>query len=140
MFADWLRAFGGEENREPRRMVEQVRDWINANAPSRLADWRRKSDDHAPRTENQAGWRRPTKESTHLPNEEQVFEYLIYPGAFRTELANGFDPEQVAKELARRGYLEHDKNRLMVKVREPGAAKPTWFYLVTPAIKGGDDD
>jgi len=140
MFADWLRAFGGEENREPRRMVEQVRDWINANAPSRLADWRRKSDDHAPRTENQAGWRRPTKDTAHLASDEQVFEYLIYPGAFRTELANGFDPEQVAKELVRRGYLDHDKSRLKVRVREPGAAKPTWFYLVTPAIKGGDDD
>jgi len=140
MFADWLRAFGGEENREPRRMVEQVRDWINANAPSRLADWRRKSDDHAPRTENAAGWRRPTKDTTNLTNDEQVFEYLIYPGAFRTELANGFDPEQVAKELARRGCLEHDKGRLMTKVREPGAAKPAWFYLITPAIKGGDDD
>lgn len=140
MFTDWLQSFGGEENREPRRMVEQVRDWINANAPSRLADWRRKSDAHAPRTENQAGWRRPTKDTAHLTNDEQVFEYLIYPGAFRAELANGFDPEQVAKELARRGCLEHDKARLMVKVREPGAAKPAWFYLITPAIKGGEDD
>jgi uncharacterized protein (DUF927 family) len=140
MFADWLHSFGGEENREPRRMVEQVRDWINANAPSRLADWRRKTDDHAPRTENAAGWRRLTKETANLANDEQVFEYLIYPGAFRAELANGFDPEQVAKELARRGCLEHDKARLMVKVREPGAPKPAWFYHITPAIKGGDDD
>lgn len=140
MFDDWLHSFGGEENREPRRMVEQVRDWINANAPSRLADWRRKSDDHAPRTENQAGWRRPTKDTTNLPNDDQVFEYLIYPGAFRTELANGFDPEQVAKELARRGYLEHAERRLQVKVREPGAAKPIWFYLITPAIKSVGDD
>lgn len=142
MFADWLCTFGGEENREPRRMVEQARDWINANAPSRLADWRRKADDHAPRTENQAGWRRPTKETASLISEEQVFEYLIYPGAFRDELAAGFDVTQVAKELARRGFLlvrDEKKKRLQVSVREPGAAKPSWFYLITAEIKGGDE-
>jgi putative DNA primase/helicase len=34
-------AYGGEENREPRKMVEQVQTWIQANAGTRLEDWRR---------------------------------------------------------------------------------------------------
>jgi uncharacterized protein (DUF927 family) len=135
IFGEWLAVFGGEENSEPRRMLEQVRDWLNANAQSRLADWRRKSDDHAPRTENQAGWRKPTRETEGLPAAEQVFEFLIYPGAFRSGLANGFDYLQVAKELSRRGFLDHRPGRFTKSEREPGAAKPGWFYCIKSEIK-----
>jgi hypothetical protein len=93
MFKDWLHAFGGEENREPRKMVEQVQAWIQAHAGARLEDWRRPSvvDSHAPRTMNRAGWKRPTAETAALHEKDQVFEYLIYPTVFKQELC-GFDP------------------------------------------------
>lgn len=138
MFKDWLETFGGEENREPRKMVEQARAWIQAHSAGRLEDWRRPgvSDSHAPRTMNRAGWRRPTKETAAGPEANHVLEYLIYPAAFKAELCAGFDPSQVARELHQRGLLERSKDRLMVKAREPGASQPSWFYLLTPAILG----
>lgn len=140
MFKDWLHAFGGEENREPRRMVEQVQAWIQAHSGARLEDWRRPAttDTHAPRTMNRAGWRRPTAETKDRErSDEHVFEYLIYPAVFKSELCNGFDPHQVAQELAKRGLLRRDEKRMTIKAREPGAEKPGWFYLLKPAILEG---
>jgi len=141
MFADWLRAFGGEEDREPRKMLEQVQAWIQANAGTRLEDWRRPSvtDTHAPRTMNRAGWKRPTKETASLNEADHVFEYLIYSTPFRGELCSGFDPAQVAKVLAARGLLVRDGAHLQCKAREPGAAKPGRFYLLAPSILEGLD-
>ncbi|HQX06126.1 MAG TPA: DUF927 domain-containing protein, partial [Zoogloea sp.] len=146
MFRDWLTAYGGEENREPRKMVEQVQTWIQANAGTRLEDWRRPSvvDSHAPRTMNRAGWRRPTKETASLSERDHVFEYLVYPAVFREDLCNGFDPKQVTKELVKRGLLqttqEGDKTRHQVKVREPGAEGPGWMFCFKPCVLEWDAD
>lgn len=146
MFRDWLTAYGGEENREPRKMVEQVQTWIQANSGTRLEDWRRPSvvDSHAPRTMNRAGWRRPTKETASLSERDHVLEYLVYPTVFREELCNGFDPKQVTKELVKRGLLqttqEGDKTRHQVKVREPGAEGPGWMFCFKPCVSEWDAD
>lgn len=139
LFRDWLQAFGGEENREPRKMVEQVQAWIQAHAGTRLEDWRRPSvsDSHAPRTMNRAGWRRPTAETASLNEADHIFEYLIYPQAFKAELCAGFDPAQVAKELDRRGLLKRDGRHMTTKAREPGGAGTSRFYLLASTILSG---
>ena len=144
MFKDWLHVFGGEEDREPRKMLEQVQAWIQAHAGARLEDWRRPSisDTHAPRTMNRAGWKRPTKDTAFLNEKDHVFEYLIYPAVFKAELCAGFDPSQVAKHLVLRGLLIRSETHMTVKTREPGAANPGRFYLLSPGIleglSGGD--
>jgi len=146
MLKDWLTAYGGEENREPRKMVEQVQTWIQANAGTRLEDWRRPSvvDSHAPRTMNRAGWRRPTKDTAALSERDHVFEYLVYPAVFREELCNGFDPKQVTRELVKRGLLqttqEGENARHQVKVREPGAGGSSWMFCLKPGVLEWDSD
>ncbi len=142
LFLEWVKAFGGEGNQEPRRMVEQVREWLQRNAPSRLEDLRRSNaeDTHAPRVENRAGWKRPTKDTEAFPEKEQVQEFLIYPAIFKGELAQGFDYEQVAQELARRGFVERKPGRFTVQARVPGLDKPQRFFLIKPAILEGDAD
>lgn len=145
IFKDWLRAFGGEENREPRKMVEQVRAWVQANAIGRLEDMRRPAvgDSHAPRTMNRAGWRRPTAATKDMAEADQVMEYLIYPEPFKAELCRGFDPKQVAEVLHQKGMLQRSKSsaHVTVQAREPGAANPVRLYLLTPALlEGGEDD
>jgi len=143
MFKDWLHAFGGEENREPRKMVEQVQAWIQAHAGARLEDWRRPSisDTHAPRTMNRAGWKRPTKETASLNEPDHVFEYLIYPAVFKGELCNGFDPAQVAKVLLAEGLLEHgDGRNIPIKAREPGVDGTSRLYCIKPAVFGWGED
>jgi putative DNA primase/helicase len=143
MFKDWLHAFGGEENREPRKMVEQVQAWIQAHAGARLEDWRRPSisDTHAPRTMNRAGWKRPTKDTAFLNEKDHVFEYLIYPEVFKRELCNGFDPAQVVKELLKAGLLERgDGKNIPVKVREPGAGGFSRLLCINPGVLGWGSD
>ncbi len=145
MFKDWLHAFGGEENREPRKIVGHVQAWIQAHAGARLEDWRRPSvvDSHAPRTMNRAGWKRPTAETACFNEKDQVFEYLIYPAVFKGELCNGFDPAQVTKELLKAGVLERgDGRNITVKVREPGAGGTSRLYCIKPDLLewGADHD
>lgn len=145
MFKDWLHAFGGEQNLEPRKMVEQVQAWIQAHAGARLEDWRRPSvvDSHAPRTMNRAGWKRPTAETKDFEEKYQVFEYLIFPAVFKGELCNGFDPAQVTKELLKAGVLERgDGRNITVKVREPGAGGTSRLYCIKPDLLewGADHD
>ena len=142
MLREWVKAFGGEGNQEPRRMVEQVREWLQRNAPSRLEDVRRSNaeDSHAPRVENRAGWKRPTSNTKDLPAGQQVQEFLIYPAVFKSEIAEGFEYRQVAQELSKRGFLEHSPGRLTVQARVPGLEKPAWFFLIRPAIQEGEGD
>ncbi len=142
MFKDWLQAFGGEENREPRKMIEQAAAFFQAHGVGRFEDWRRPSisDSHAPRTMNRAGWRRPTKETENLKEADQVFEYLVYPAVFKSEVCSGFDPKQVAKVLHDRGMLKRGDGHMTVQAREPGTSKPSRFYCITADVLGGGDD
>ncbi|MGL6080636.1 DUF927 domain-containing protein [Methyloversatilis discipulorum] len=142
IFKDWLQAFGGEENREPRKMIEQAAAFFQLHGVGRFEDWRRPSisDSHAPRTMNRAGWRRPTKETENLKEADQVFEYLVYPAVFKSEVCSGFDPKQVAKVLHDRGMLKRGDGHMTVQAREPGTSKPSRFYCITADVLGGGDD
>ncbi len=144
LFKDWLQAFGGEENREPRKMVEQVRAWIQAHAVGRLEDLRRPAvgDSHAPRTMNRAGWRRPSAATQGFAEADQVFEYLVYPEAFKSELCRGFDPKQVAEVLHDKGMLQRSRSspHMTIQVREPGVANPARFYLILSSILEADSE
>lgn len=44
-------------------------------------------------------------------------EYLLFPGVFRAEVCLGHDPQAVAKELDRRGFLLREPLSLMIKPR-----------------------
>lgn len=148
VFKEWIAAFGGEGNQEPRRMAEQVREWVQRYAHTRLADMRRSwvDDTHTARPADCGGWKRPTKETAAQDQKEHVFEYLIYPSVFEAELCKGFNPAQVVQELERRGMLTRPhagsdgKRRWKVQAREPGAEKPSRFYLLTPRILEGEED
>ncbi|MEN9490124.1 MAG: hypothetical protein RJA63_573 [Pseudomonadota bacterium] len=148
VFEEWVSAFGGETNQEPRRMVAQVREWIQRYAHTRLADMRRSwvDDTHTARPADCGGWKRPTKETATLSQSEHVFEYAIYPAVFNGELCKGFDPVQVARELRRVGLLEcppvgkDGKHRLQVNMREPGAKNTSRFFLIGPSILEGEED
>jgi putative DNA primase/helicase len=144
MLKAWVRAYGGEQNREPRKMVAQVQAWVQANSVGRLEDMRRPcvGDTHAPRVMNRAGWKRPTEETRPLPDREHVLEYLIYPEFFRAELCQGFDHKQVVGELVKRDLLVKTKgasDRHTIKVREPGAG-PANFYALAPSILEWSED
>lgn len=92
-FAAWLAARGTKGAAEPAAMIAQVRAFLEAHGESRFTTWDMPTDT---RTVNRAGFRR------HMPDGP---EYYIEREAFRRELAQGFDPAQVARVLADVGAL-----------------------------------
>lgn len=147
LFREWLRKWGGEQNLEPRMMVTQVRSFLQAHGALRFSDMRRSSetDPHVVRTAGRVGWRRLTKETEHLDPIDYVFEYLIYPASFKSEICAGLDHKRVAEVLHERGFIHQGKradgrHHFQQQAREPGVGRPSWFYVVSSAIFEGDDD
>lgn len=136
-------------------MMLQVRRFLELNGEGRFAWWHRAADDHSPKTLNRAGFRRligddgkPIRsEADHQrefgermstrDGEHTQVEYIVLREVFRREVCQGFDPDQVAKLLQRRGHLEHEADRLTIKHRLPGMGKAPCYHL-KPSIF--DDD
>jgi putative DNA primase/helicase len=64
---------------------------------------------------------------------DALVEYLVFPEAFRREVAKGFDVQAVADLLRKRGHLKHETGRLTIRQRLPGTDKAP-VYLVKPSI------
>lgn len=135
-FESWLSQRGGEGNQEERAMLAQVRGFLERHGEGRFTDWGRPvaKDDHAPRVQNRAGWRRRVEGESSLPDEATT-EYLVYPEVFREEVCKGFNASAVAKLLAARGYLKTEPNggKLSPKFKPPGESHQR-MYHVLPSI------
>lgn len=135
-FDAWLAQRGGEGNQEERAMLAQVRGFLERHGEGRFTDWGRPvaKDDHAPRVQNRAGWRRRVEGESTLPDEATT-EFLIYPQVFKEEVCKGFNATAVAKLLAARGYLKAEPNggKLAPKFKPPGEAHQR-MYHVLPVI------
>ena len=92
-FKAWLAGRGTKGAAEPHAMLAQVRGFLEAHGESRFTAW---DAPDAVRTVNRAGFR---KQATDGP------EYFIEREVFRRELAQGFDPTQVARSLIDAGAL-----------------------------------
>lgn len=127
----WLRARGSTGSSDTDAAINQVAAFIESQGASRFqAD--------AANTEkviNRAGF---------LARDEggNIKDYYILPEVFRREVCAGFDPENVARVLLDRGFLEPGgKGRLQKKPRIPGLGT-VWVYAVKPSIlgRGGEDN
>lgn len=135
-FEAWLAQRGGEGNQEERSMLAQVRGFLERHGEGRFTDWGRPvaKDDHAPRVQNRAGWRRRVEGESTLPDEATT-EYLVYPQVFKEEVCKGFNATAVAKLLAARRYLKAEPNggKLAPKFKPPGESHQR-MYHVLPSI------
>lgn len=135
-FESWLSQRGGEGNQEERAMLAQVRGFLERHGEGRFTDWGRSvaKDDHAPRVQNRAGWRRRVEGKSSLPDEATT-EYLVYPTVFKEEVCKGFNASAVAKLLAVRGYLKTEPSggKLAPKFKPPGESHQR-MYHVLPSI------
>ena len=86
----WIEARpGGTGLSEGAQMLRQMRGWFALHGEARFTDWSRADDDHAPKTMNRAGWRKPIKTTTGLEVWTGV-EWYCLPDVFRTEACKGF--------------------------------------------------
>ncbi len=127
-FADWLASRGGAGNVEHTAMVNQVVDFIQRHAESRLTWWHRALDDHKPNTINRAGFKKQiTKDGTPINSnqdfhkaygdamhpkdaEEAGIEYYFFADVFKNEICKGFSHKAVADLLMQRGCLVPSKS------------------------------
>lgn len=127
-FNDWLTSRGGAGDIEHDRMLELLPNFIQVNGDSRFAWAHRAMDDHAPKTINQAGFKRmvskggnPIKSNADFhrefgdtihPEERDgsSIEYYLLPKVFKDEVCKGYDARLVAAKMAELGVLEKDKD------------------------------
>ena len=66
-FNAWIEARpGGIGMSEEAQMLRQMRGWFGLHGEARFTHWNRADDDHAPKTMNRAGWRKPIETTTGL--------------------------------------------------------------------------
>lgn len=150
-FEAWIATRGGSGASEVTAMLKQVKGFIEQQGEGRFSWWHRAADDRAAKTLHRVGIRRLVNEQGEpIKTDGQHFaefgdsmppamgddvrvEYFIFPEAFRTEVAAGFDPQAVARVLLEHGYLKAEPGRLTVKPRLPGAG-PSRCFHVLPTI------
>ena len=123
-FASWLtgRVAGGDDQRG----VDQVRSFLKLQGATRFAALGARAGAVTAPAFNPrcAGFRAANAAA-----------YLIFPEVFRSEICRGFDSSAVARALAARGYLEHERGRHTKAARLPGLGK-TRIYSVKTSILG----
>jgi putative DNA primase/helicase len=128
-FSAWLESFGGDGNREERKILEQVRAFFEAHGNSRfevdIDDKKRKPTTPEPlRVFNRVGFRRT--------GEDGAVDFRVLPESFKNEICDGLDPKAVERLLVQTGWIEKGGDgRAKQKVRLPGFKDTTWAYIFT---------
>ena len=120
-FNAWIEARpGGIGQTEDALILRQSQGWFGLHGEGRMTDWSRADDDHAPKTLNRAGWRRPVKNSQ---GEVTGWEWFILPEVFRAEVCKGYTERAVLRVLKERGHLHTEPGRggYTCKAKPPGA-------------------
>ena len=129
-FADWRRGRGGDGPAEITAALAQVRRFLEVNGEGRFRLIGGEAE--TPKAEGPerlflAGYRRIVDGAT---------EFFILPEVWRTEVAAGFDPGALAKEMVRRGFLRADPGdgKPACRCSLPGRPKGARAYHVMPAL------
>lgn len=149
-FNAWLAARGHLDNGESAAMLRQARAFLETNGDALFTWTHRAMDDHRGNTPLRVGFKRLVDADGHpladdakaayfertggdRERREALVEYLVFPEAFRREMAKGFDPQAVAELLRQRGHLKHEHGRLTIRQRLPGMDKAP-VYHIKPSI------
>jgi putative DNA primase/helicase len=150
-FNAWLATRGHLDNGEDAAMLHQVRQFLELHSEGRFTWWHRAADDHNPKTLNRAGFRRligddgkPVKSDAdhHREYGERInasdgerahIDFIVLREVFQREVCRGYNPDEVARLLQRRGHLVHEPGRLKDRQRLPGMGKAACYH-VKPSI------
>ena len=146
-FNDWLFGRGTAGDIEHDRMLELLPNFIQVNGDSRFAWGHRAMDDHAPKTINQAGFKRMVSKSgspiksnadwhkeygdTIHPDERDgsSIEYYLLPKVFKEEVCKGYDARLVAAKMAELGIFEKDKDGKNSIIERFAGAKSRYYKI-----------
>jgi len=106
-FTAWLDGFGGTDNRERRRLLEQVRAFFEVHAQSRFERINARGERHV----NANGEQRiPNRAGFYWDGEMGTQEYLVLPEVFKREVCQGFDQKRAIRTLLDAGWLVPGKD------------------------------
>lgn len=118
-FSAWLDSFGGDGNREERRVLEHIAALFEAHGNSRFEDCA-SGEQH--RVLHRLGFRKTDGAGG--------IQYLVLPEAFKKEFCDGMNPKDVEKLLVAKGWIEPGGDgRATQKLRLPGVLTPTRVYV-----------
>jgi uncharacterized protein (DUF927 family) len=119
-FAVWRDRRGTDGALERHEGVQAVLAFLEAHGPSRFEACWEPADNRFP-VRNRVGYRKK--------NPGGGWDYLVFPAAFRDEVAKGHDLRTVLAELARLGILEKAKAGWAKQVSISAVEKPKVYYL-----------
>ena len=123
VFNAWLMVRpGGTGLSEEAQALRQVRGWFVAHGEARFTDWNRADDDHAPKTMNRAGWRKPIKTTTGI-EELTGWEWFVSPDVFRGEICKGISERTALRVMDERGHVHREGKGFTYSASPPGAHK-----------------
>jgi uncharacterized protein (DUF927 family) len=142
-FLSWLNLFGCRGHREERKLLVQVRSFLEANGSSRFENV---NGDDGQRVVNRCGFfhvveSELNKDGKPVPDVRRfpirgLREYLVLPEAFRNELCAGFDFKFAVAVLKKHGFLIPGSDRTAQSVTLPGIGK-TRVYVISPKVWEG---
>ncbi|WP_250489897.1 DUF927 domain-containing protein [Caballeronia sp. INML2] len=128
-FKAWLSRFG-TGNREDQQIIERAEYWFGLHAAARFIDCRDAGKlDWPPRIQNAAGYFKPTDAGTPV--------WLVIPGVFADEIAEGFDKSAAADALEAAGMLRKARDGKATSTHktpdQPGLVRR--FYVFTQTAR-----
>jgi putative DNA primase/helicase len=137
-FRAWLARRGTAGDQEIEAGIRQVRAFIEAHGSSRFeAAWETDAANAnslsdrsvVDRTVNRVGFRR---------KKGDIWQYLVMPEQWRSEVAKGYDAPALAHAMIERGFMEGDRaGKSSTPIAVPGHSKMR-LYLLTPKLLDGD--
>lgn len=67
-------------------------------------------------------------------------DYLVFPEQFQQVLCAGYDAQQIARELVKRGFLRKDRKRLQTQCRLLGVGQTRVYWILTSILEGSEDE
>lgn len=134
-FNAWVKEFG-TGNKEHQQIIEQCEAFLTTYGFSRYLPYPNSDERDFPIKEL-AGYR-----TGSVRNDTDIFRFYTFPSVFDGEIANGFNPTQFAKTLAKAGMLEKGGDRLKKKaLRKIGGKQHTFYVLMySPEDETGEEE
>ena len=132
-FAAWLSQRGGVAAHEVKAALEKVRSVIELHGDSRFSPWESTSSEtsYVQKTSNRLGFKKVIDGETH---------YFVFQEAFKYEICNGLNPEEVVRILIEKGWLIPDSQGKSTRAESlPGFDKNIRCYRLLGDKIFGDD-
>lgn len=124
-FRNWYEAFGGPDLQENKKVMADVRYFLEQHGESRFTDWYANNPDSetsGSRTYNRAGFRKHTDEGS---------EFYIFSETFKRDICQGRNEKFVKQVLYENGMLKKDsEGKFTCSAKPISEAKSKRYYVI----------